>query len=83
MKDIPADFQFELCDTRTAADSFYTALTDHLNVIRQEVAPEDLPTTPENTKNRLQSMPDFLEMPFWVVRDPATARIPHESPRRR
>lgn len=75
MKDIPADFQFELCDTRAAADSFYTALTDHLNVIRQEVAPEDLPTTPENTKNRLQSMPDFLEMPFWVVRDPATARI--------
>ena len=75
MKEIPAEFQIILTDVRTADDNFYEALTEHFNVVRREAAPEDLPNTAETTKNRLHSMPDFVDIQFWIVQDKATKRI--------
>ena len=75
MKHLTSRFHVDTIDVRRESASFYEALADHFNVMRQESVPEEMATTAEMLMQRMQSLPEFVDVAFWAVNDESSTRL--------
>jgi len=68
---LPAGLHLESYDARTASDAFLGDLTAFTNAQLHERQPDDPPVVPAQLAASLRHLPDFVDLPAWIVRDGA------------
>ena len=62
-------FEIQYRTAKTATDAEITELTELGNILRKETHPNDPPKLPTVQIQELKSLPDLIEVHFWVARE--------------